>query len=249
MATFLKIDGITKHFKLGKGQVQALENIHFEVASGELICLIGSSGCGKTTLLRIIAGLEKQTSGQILLDGKVIKATGRERGMVFQEPRLFPWLTLEENVAFGIKGRVKKKLLHRKVQELLEMVGLSHFSKAWPSQLSGGMAQRAAIARALAADPQILLLDEPFAALDAQTRAKLQTDFLRLWQPKKKTCIHVTHDIDEALLLGQRIIVMHPSPGRISEIITIPFTYPRCPNEPNFIAMKKRILDLFVSYT
>ena len=245
MANFLEINGITKHFKLGKGQIQALEDIHFEVTSGELICLIGTSGCGKTTLLRIIAGLEKQTSGQILLDGKVIEATGRERGMVFQEPRLFPWLTLEENIAFGIKGRVEKKVLRNIVQELLEMVGLSDFAKATPNQLSGGMAQRAAIARALAADPLILLLDEPFAALDAQTRAKLQTDFLRLWQSTHITCIHVTHDIDEALILGQRIIVMQSSPGSIREIIPVPFTYPRCPEEPDFITMKKKIRDLF----
>lgn len=245
MANFLEINGITKHFTLGKGQIRALEDIYFEVAKGELICLIGSSGCGKTTLLRIIAGLEKQTSGQILLDGRVIDDTSRERGMVFQEPRLFPWLTLEENVAFGIKGRVKKKILRIIVQELLEMVGLSDFAKATPNQLSGGMAQRAAIARALAADPQILLLDEPFAALDAQTRTKLQTDFLKLWQSTHKTCIHVTHDIDEALILGQRILVMPPSPGSILEIIPVPFTYPRCPDEPDFITMKKKIRNLF----
>ena len=247
MAPLLEIKGITKHFKLGKGQIQALENINFEVASGELICLIGRSGCGKTTLLRIIAGLEKQTSGQILLDGQLIAAAGRERGMVFQEPRLFPWLTLEENVAFGIKGRVKEKILRKTVQDLLAMVGLSDFTKARPNQLSGGMAQRVAIARALATDPQILLLDEPFTALDAQTRTKLQADFLKLWQSTHKTCIHVTHDLDEALILGQRIIVMQPSPGRILEIIPIPFTYPRCPENSDFIAMKKRILDSSVS--
>lgn len=246
MASFLKVNEITKCFKLGGGQIQALENIHFEVAKGELICLIGTSGCGKTTLLRIIAGLEKQTSGQILLNGKAIETTGRDRGMVFQEPRLFPWLTLEENIAFGIKGRVEKKLLHKIVQDLLEMIGLSDFAKATPNQLSGGMAQRAAIARALATDPSILLLDEPFAALDAQTRTKLQTDFLQLWQSTHKTCLHVTHDIDEALILGQRIIVMQPSPGSIREIIPVPFPYPRSPNEPDFIAMKKKLRDLFV---
>ena len=247
MANLLEIERITKYFKLGKGQLQALADINFEVASGELICLVGSSGCGKTTLLRIIAGLEKQTSGQILLDGKVIAAAGRERGMVFQEPRLFPWLTLEENIAFGIKGRVKEKILRRTVQDLLAMVGLSDFAKARPNQLSGGMAQRAAIARALATDPQILLLDEPFTALDVQTRTKLQADFLKLWQSTHKTCIHVTHDLDEALILGQRIIVMQPSPGRILEIVPIPFTYPRCPENPDFIAMKKRILDSSLS--
>jgi len=249
MTSFLKIKGITKQFKLGNGQIQVLEDICFEVASGELICLIGSSGCGKTTLLRIIAGLEKQTTGQIILDDNVVAAAGRERGMVFQEPRLFPWLTLEENVAFGIKGKVNKTILQRTVQDLLAMVGLSDFAKAWPHQLSGGMAQRAAIARALATDPQILLLDEPFAALDTSTRSKLQTDFLRLWQSTHKTCIHVTHDLDEALILGQRVIVMQPSPGRIREIVTVPFSYPRCPENPDFIALKKRILDSSVSST
>jgi len=245
MANFLEVNNISKSFSIGKGQVLALENIHFTVASGELICLLGPSGCGKTTLLRIMTGLEKQTFGQILLDGQVIESTGRERGMVFQEPRLFPWLTLEENIAFGIKGRVEKKLLSKIVQDLLAMVGLSDFAKAMPNQLSGGMAQRAAIARALAADPPILLLDEPFAALDAQTRTKLQSDLLNLWQSTHKTCIHVTHDIDEALILGQRIIVMHPSPGRIREIIPVPFTYPRCPDEPGFSALKKDLRNLF----
>jgi len=247
MANFLEINNITKYFKLGNEQIQALENIHFEVASGELICLIGPSGCGKTTLLRIIAGLEKQASGQILLNGNVIDATGPERGMIFQEPRLFPWLTLEENIAFGIKGRYEKRLLQTVVRELLEIVGLNDFAKAWPSQLSGGMAQRAAIARALAADPLILLLDEPFTALDALTRTKLQNDFLHLWQSTHKTCIHVTHDIDEALILGQKIIVMQPSPGSVREIIPIPFTYPRCPDEPDFISMKKKLRDLLVT--
>lgn len=245
MENFLEIKGISKQFKLGKGQIQALEDIHFEVTSGELICLVGPSGCGKTTLLRIIAGLEKQTSGQILLDGKAIESTSRERGMVFQEPRLFPWLTLEENIGFGIKGRMGKKDLRNIVQELQIMVGLTDFAKAMPNQLSGGMAQRAAIARALAADPLILLLDEPFAALDAQTRTKLQTVFLKLWQSTHKTCIHVTHDIDEALILGQRIIVMQASPGSILEIIPVPFPYPRCSDEPNFITLKKKIRDLF----
>jgi ABC-type nitrate/sulfonate/bicarbonate transport system ATPase subunit len=245
MANFLEINGISKYFKLGKGQIQALADLNFEVSSGELICLIGPSGCGKTTLLRIIAGLEKPTSGQILLEGKAIEATGRERVMVFQEPRLFPWLTLEENIAFGIKGRVEKNVLRHIVQEMLEMVSLSEFAKAMPNQLSGGMAQRAAIARALAADPLILLLDEPFAALDAQMRTELQTDFLRLWQSTQKTCIHVTHDIDEALILGQRIIVMQPSPGSIREIIPVPFTYPRSPDELDFITLKKKIRDLF----
>ena len=245
MENFLEIQGITKFFKLGEGQIQALKDIHFEVTSGELVCLVGSSGCGKTTLLRILASLEKQTTGQILLNGQVVEFTGRERGMVFQEPRLFPWLTLEENIAFGIKGRVEKKVLRNIVQELLEMVGLSDFAKATPNQLSGGMAQRAAIARALASDPQILLMDEPFAALDAQTRTKLQADFLKLWQSTHKTCILVTHDIDEALILGQRIIVMQPSPDSIREIIPVPFPYPRCPDDPDFAALKKKLRDLF----
>lgn len=246
MANFLEINHITKYFNLGKEQFPALDNIHFEVASGEFICILGPSGCGKTTLLKIIAGIEQQASGQILLEGNSIEGTGPERGMIFQEPRLFPWLTLKENVEFGIKGRYEKGHVQTIVQGLLQVVGLSNFAEAWPNQLSGGMAQRAAIARALAADPLILLLDEPFAALDAQTRTQLQTDFLNLWQSSRKTCIHVTHDIDEALILSQRIIVLHPSPGRVREIIPVPFPYPRCPDDPDFIALKKQLRDLLV---
>lgn len=245
MASLLAIQGITKQFPLRSGQILALDDISFEVAAGELICLIGRSGCGKTTLLRLIAGLEKPSSGQILLDGKTIVTTDPERGMVFQEPRLFPWLTVAENIAFGIKGKVEKTTLQTIVQDLLEIVGLRDFSHAWPRQLSAGMAQRAALARALAPDPQILLLDEPFSALDAQTRTKLQSDFLKLWRSSHQTCIHVTHDIDEALILGQRIIVMQPSPGKIQEIIEVPFPYPRCPDNPEFMILKKKLKTYF----
>ena len=243
MVPFLELQNIFKHFPLGKGQLQALADVSMSVAEGELICLVGSSGCGKTTLLRIIAGLEKQTAGRVLLKDREIAGCGRERILVFQEPRLFPWLTLEENIAFGIKGRVEKNLLRRIVQDLLQMIGLEDFAQATPNQLSGGMAQRAAIARALAADPLILLMDEPFSALDTQTRGELQADFLRLWQITRKTCIHVTHDIDEALILGQKIIVMQTAPGRIREMIPVPFPYPRCPDNPEFLVLKKKIRD------
>lgn len=246
MSNLLVVRSISKEFSISKGQILALVDISFELELGELICLIGRSGCGKTTLLRVIAGLERQTSGQILLDGKVILTTGPERGMVFQEPRLFPWLTVEENVAFGMKGKVGKTALQRRVQHLLGIVGLNNFAQAWPHQLSGGMAQKAALARALATNPLILLLDEPFSALDAQTRTRLQADFLKFWQISKQTCIHVTHDIEEALILGQRIIVMQSEPGRIKQIIPVPFPYPRCPDEPEFIALKHTLKDLLL---
>ncbi|AFM39819.1 ABC-type nitrate/sulfonate/bicarbonate transport system, ATPase component [Desulfosporosinus acidiphilus SJ4] len=246
MAAFLELKDICKNLPIGREPVQVLKNISFEVAAGELVCIIGKSGCGKTTLLKTIAGLEKQTSGQILLSGQALNGPGRDRGMIFQEPRLFPWLTLEDNIAFGLKGHVSKAARHKTVTGLLEIVGLKDYAKAWPGQLSGGMAQRAAIARALAVDPKILLLDEPFAALDALTRSKLQKDFLDLWQNTLKTCIHVTHDLDEALTLGQRIIILHSNPGRIVDIISLPLPYPRSPEDPELKSVKKRLLSLFV---
>ncbi|KLU65111.1 aliphatic sulfonates import ATP-binding protein SsuB [Desulfosporosinus acididurans] len=245
MAAFLELKEISKNYTIGSEQIWALRDLSFEVASGELICIIGKSGCGKTTLLRIIAGLEKQTSGEIILNGQALKDTGRERGMVFQEPRLFPWLTLEENIAFGIKGRMSRELNYKTVADLMEMVGLTGFARAWPSQLSGGMAQRAAIARALAVDPAILLLDEPFSALDALTRSKLLTDFLHLWQRTHKTCIHVTHDVNEALTLGQKIIILPSNPGRIGDVISLPFPYPRSLENPELRAIKERVLSQF----
>ncbi|MGC7872791.1 ABC transporter ATP-binding protein [Desulfosporosinus sp. SYSU MS00001] len=247
MAAFLKLKEISKDYTIGSKRIRALRDLSFEVTSGELICIIGKSGCGKTTLLRIIAGLEKQTSGEIILNGQDLKDTGRERGMVFQEPRLFPWLTLEANIAFGIRGRMSRESEYKTVADLMEMVGLKGFAKAWPSQLSGGMAQRAAIARALAVDPAILLLDEPFSALDALTRTKLQTDFLHLWQRTQKTCIHVTHDVDEALTLGQKIIIMHSNPGRVGDVISLPFPYPRSLENLELRAIKERILSLFIA--
>ena len=243
MAHFLELRNVSKFFPLGKGQIQALADVSFTAEEGEFICLMGSSGCGKTTILRTIAGLEKQTSGQVLLSGREITGTGRERVLVFQEPRLFPWLTLEENIAFGIKGRVEETRIRQIVQDMLQMIGLKDFAQAAPYQLSGGMAQRTAIARALASEPLILLMDEPFSALDAQTRADLQADFLRLWQISRKTCIHVTHDIDEALILGQKIILMETAPGRIRDVVKVPFPYPRAPDDPEFLALKKKIRD------
>ena len=245
MADFLELRNISKYFTVRQGQLHVLDDVSFAVDEGELVCLLGSSGCGKTTTLRIIAGLEKQTSGEVLLNSRKISGTSRERILVFQEPRLFPWLTLEENIAFGIKGHVEKNRLRQIVQDLLQTIGLQDFAQAMPHQLSGGMAHRAAIARALAADPLLLLLDEPFAALDAQTRAELQADFLRIWQISQKTCIHVTHDIDEALILGRKIIIMGTSPGSIREIIPVPFPYPRCPDDPEFLALKKQIRTFY----
>lgn len=245
MPKFLELVNVSKTFKLGVDHLNVLDNINFEVHLGELVCILGSSGCGKTTLLRLIAGLERVTAGEILLKGETISNPGPSRGMVFQEPRLFPWLTVEENIAFGLKGRVKRSIRQSTVLELLNLVGLKDFAKALPCQLSGGMAQKVALARSLASSPELLLLDEPFSSLDIQTRTCLQTELLHLWKQTNKTCLHVTHDIEEAILLGQRVIIMQKSPGKIAEIIEVPFPYPRRLEDTDFIKLKTRILSSY----
>lgn len=247
MPSFLELVNVTKNFKRGYDHLNVLDQVNFEIQFGELVCLLGSSGCGKTTILRLIAGLERATAGEILLEGDLITTPSLSRGMVFQEPRLFPWLTVEDNIAFGLKGRERKSIIQSTVLDLLNLVGLSDFAKALPCQLSGGMAQRVALARSLATSPKILLLDEPFSSLDIQTRTALQTELLHLWKHTNKTCLHVTHDIEEALLLGQRIIIMQKLPGKVVEIIEVPFPYPRRSDDKDFIELKKSILSLYYS--
>jgi ABC-type nitrate/sulfonate/bicarbonate transport system ATPase subunit len=216
----LEIRGLTKRYRVSGTPFTALQDIDLSVAPGEFVSIVGASGCGKSTLLRLIVGLERQFDGDIRLDGRPIAGPGLDRAIVFQEHRLFPWLTAEENVALGLlKSNRPAADKRRLVREHLELVGLGAFAGTYPSQLSGGMSQRVAIARALVNRPRILLLDEPFGALDALTRSHLQAELLRIVRAEGITAILVTHDVEEALYLGDRVVVMHPRPGRIASII------------------------------
>lgn len=240
MKPILEVNNINKTFYSDWGEVEALRSINFTCSTGEFISIVGPSGCGKTTLLRIIGGLENPSEGEISIEGIPAKGPGNDRAVVFQDPRLFPWLTVEKNAAFGIQN-LNKDEVKSKLDNILKLVGLENFRKAYPYELSGGMAQRVAIARALAFKPKVLLIDEPFSALDAQTRARMQLELVNLWQKTGKNVILVTHDINEALLVSQRIIIMSSSPGTIKEIIEVPFSYPRDADTIEFIKLKKYI--------
>lgn len=216
----LDIRGVGKRYTVSGNSFTALQNIDLTIAPGEFVSIVGASGCGKSTLLRLIVGLERQYDGEIRLDGQAIGGPSLDRAIVFQEHRLFPWLTAEDNVALGLlKSGLPAVEKRRVVRDHLDLVGLTAFAKAYPSQLSGGMSQRVAIARALVNRPRILLLDEPFGALDALTRTHLQGELLRIVRGEGITAILVTHDVEEALFLGDRVVVMHPRPGRIASII------------------------------
>jgi ABC-type nitrate/sulfonate/bicarbonate transport system ATPase subunit len=216
----IDIQQLSKHYS-AKGQpLKVLEDINLSIKPGEFISIVGASGCGKSTLLRLLIGLDDQYEGRLLLDGQPIRGTSLDRGIVFQDHRLFPWLTVEQNVSLGLlnaPGTQAEK--DKSVQEHIALVGLKGFESAYPHQLSGGMSQRAAIARALVNRPEVLLLDEPFGALDALTRTRLQQELQRIWQAEGITAILVTHDVEEAVYLGDRVVVMQPKPGRIKRIV------------------------------
>lgn len=234
----LALERVSKTYLNG---VNALENFTTSVALGEIVAIIGGSGSGKSTLLRAIAGLDLATSGKITLDDETIRAPHERIGIVFQEPRLLPWLTVADNVSFGLEGIPRLQQLDR-AKAALARVGLSEKAQAWPRELSGGQAQRVAIARALVPRPEVLLLDEPFSALDAFTRADLQDHLLDLWADTKPTMILVTHDVDEAVVLADRIIVMSPRPGRLFDEIKVNLTRPRDRTSPAFEAIKHDVL-------
>jgi NitT/TauT family transport system ATP-binding protein/sulfonate transport system ATP-binding protein len=241
----IRIEKVVKSFIQNDGGcVTALSGIDLEVKAGELVSLIGPSGCGKSTLLRLIAGLNQADQGRLYLDDSEITRPGSERGLVFQNPLLFPWLNLHANVAFGLKARRVYKQQKDEVEKFLKLVGLEKFGKSFPHQLSGGMAQRAALARALINQPQVLLLDEPLGALDAFTRMNMQDEILRIWQERKITMIMVTHDVDEAVYLSDRVVVMSPGPARIETILPIPFSRPRARSQPDFLELRSRILKI-----
>ena len=222
----LELHNVTKKFKSEEGEVKAIENTNFVVKSAEFLCILGPSGCGKTTLLRMIAGLDYPSSGEILLDGAKVRGPSPDRGMVFQEYSLFPWKTVLKNVEFGLEilGVPDRRKI---AKDYLELVGLQEFENSYPYELSGGMKQRVAIARALATDPSILLMDEPFGSVDAQTRNILQKELLEIWKRTNKTILFVTHSVDEAVYLADRVAVMSPRPGRIIACMNIDIPRPR----------------------
>ena len=221
----VEIRNLTKIFETKENKVTALENINLTIEKGDFISIIGGSGCGKSTLLRIIGGLETDYQGEVLLEGEKVNKPSRKKGFIFQDHRLLPWLTVEENIRFSLPKEQKNN--QQLIQENLDLVGLTGFEKAYPKQLSGGMAQRVAIARALANKPDILLLDEPFGALDAFTKVHLQEQMLKIWKKEKITMIIVTHDIDEAIYLGNKVVVMTPRPGKIKRIQKIELENPK----------------------
>ena len=230
------IDGVSKVF----GSTKALERIDLEIADNDFLCILGPSGCGKSTLLRIVAGLEAPSTGKALLDGQRVERPGPDRGMVFQSYTLFPWLTVRENILFGTRSTPAK------TDSLMVKVGLKGFENHYPKQLSGGMQQRTALARALANDPKILLLDEPFGALDNQTRALMQELLLGIWEADRKTVLFVTHDIDEAIFMASRVAVMSARPGRLKTIVPVALPHPRhytMKTTPEFSALKARLTE------
>ena len=244
IAANLEISRLSKTFPMASGPVLALDGIDLHVPAGSFTSMVGASGCGKSTLLRIIAGLEAGFEGRVELGGKPVGRPGLDRGMVFQEHRLLPWLTVEQNVAFALNGLPPDEIGAR-VASHLELVGLAGFAKAYPHQLSGGMSQRVAIARALVNQPKILLLDEPFGALDAMTKIVMQQEILRIWQAEGTTMILVTHDIDEAIFLGDRVVVMSSRPGKITSTLPVDLPRPRDRSSPSFIEIRKRIYAEF----
>jgi len=243
MNPVLEIDGVRKTFPLAKGKLEVLGGVSQKIEAGSFISIVGASGCGKSTLLRIISGLETATEGQVRFHGKPVTEPTIEIGMIFQESRLFPWLTVKENIRFGIfKPSPRDDEL---VREHMELVGLSDFADALPKQISGGMQQRVSIARTLINCPEILLLDEPFGALDALTRIQMQNEILRIWQAQKATMLLVTHDVDEAIFLSDRIIVLSNRPGRVKKCIPVGLSRPRDRNSASFIAVRREIYQEF----
>lgn len=224
----LELENISKTYRGGDESVTALDNVSLTVEDQEFVSILGPSGCGKSTLLRIIDGLLEPTSGSVRIDGEEVTGSGQDRGMVFQDFNLFPWRTVKDNIAFGLEvAGVDKDERERIAQEYIELVGLGGFGDSYPKELSGGMQQRVGLARALAIDPEILLMDEPFGALDAQTRELMQTELLKIWSEDQKTSVFITHDIEEAIFLSDRVVVLTARPGRIHEIVDVPFERPR----------------------
>lgn len=241
----LKVD--EKKYAQDNAKSAVLENVHIDISDNEFVSIVGSSGCGKSTLLRIISGLDPDYSGQITINGSKVSGVSSERGMVFQEHRLFPWLKVKENISLGLESqnllsRAEKDL---RVREALELIGLSGYENAYPHQLSGGMAQRVAIARGIVAKPRILMMDEPFGALDALTRRVMQEELLQIWMQEKITIVLVTHDVEEAIYLSDRVIIMDPRPGRVRKSVDVKLKRPRLRSSPEFTKLRESLMFEF----
>lgn len=225
------VDHVVKEFETRDGRITALSEVSLEIDTDEFVCVVGPSGCGKSTMLNLIAGLDTPTKGHVYVNGTEVCGPGAERGVVFQQYALFPWLTVQKNVEYGLKRKgMKSKEAASEAEKYLVLVGLSEFANAYPKELSGGMKQRVAIARAYAVKPQVLLMDEPFGALDAQTKTQLQSELVQTWRREKRTVFFITHDVEEAVTLAQRIVIMSARPGRIREIVRVDLPYPRDQN-------------------
>jgi ABC-type nitrate/sulfonate/bicarbonate transport system ATPase subunit len=245
-ASSLRIRDVTKSFPAPDDPLTrraALSDISLSIAAGELVSLIGPSGCGKSTLLRLLAGLDSADAGELLIGSEPINEPSAERGLVFQDPNLFPWLTVRRNIQAGLVARGVLREKREEVNEFMRLVALESFANAYPHHLSGGMAQRVALARALINHPKVLLLDEPLGALDAFTRMRMQDEVLRLWQARRTTMLLVTHDIDEAIYMSDRILIMTPRPGRIDRTISVDMERPRQRNSPEFLHLRGDILE------
>lgn len=240
----IKIENVTKIFGDGEETVTALSNVSLEIPAGSFVSLIGPSGCGKTTLLRCISGLDNPTSGKILVDDTEVKGPSSDIGFAFQQANLFPWLTIRENIAFGLKSRKIYKERKKDLEDLIELTGLKDFEKSYPHQISGGMNQRASLARALVGQPKILLLDEPLGALDAFTRMNMQDEILRLWKKHNMTMVMVTHDVDEAVYLSDYVVVMSARPAKVEKIIKIELGQPRARSQDVFLKYRTEILEI-----
>jgi NitT/TauT family transport system ATP-binding protein len=244
----LELKSVSKTFRNGGGDpLRAVEDISLTIGENEFICLVGASGCGKTTTLRMVAGLEQPSQGEIFLNGRPINGPGPERSVVFQRYTLYPWRTVLDNVAFGLELQgIGKKARRKRALEYLSLVGLSDYAAAHPHQLSGGMRQRVAVARSLAADPEVLLMDEPFGALDSLTRNTLQRELTRIWEQDRKTILFITHSIREAVMLADRVAVMSSNPGRVRELININLPRPRDQHDPTFKRYQAEIHGLLL---
>jgi NitT/TauT family transport system ATP-binding protein len=240
--TKLRFEGVTKEFLRRGKPLSVLEAINLDVADGEFVCLLGPSGCGKSTLLNIAGGFEKPSAGRVTIDGEEVREPSQRRIFVFQEYGIFPWASVWDNVCLGLRDLPSAELYSR-AQATINLVGLSGFERSYPMELSGGMKQRVEVARALAVEPDVLFMDEPFGALDSLTRLSMRAELIRLWQQKKPTILFVTHDVEESLQLAERIVVMSARPGRVAGILEVPVAHPRDPGDPRLAPLRRQLFD------